>query len=71
MEENNNKKEISYLDLIIEVILNNARLNYEKNDLMINDEKPLLEIIKVIAADKYIEAYEFLKSNTKENGSVI
>ena len=44
----------NYLDLIIDIIINNTKLSYcDKNKLTIDNESPVLEVIKVIAHERY------------------
>lgn len=41
------------VDFLIELILNNTRLNYNKDDLRINSDDVVLEVIKVLSKEKY------------------
>lgn len=44
----------NYLDLIIDLILNNTKLSYcDRNKLTIDNESPVLEVIKIIAHERY------------------
>lgn len=56
------KFENNYLDLLIDLIINNSKLNYDKNDLRIYNEETIMQIIKIIAKDKYENRLEDLKN---------
>ena len=45
--------ENNYLDLLIELIINNTRLSYDEKDLRIDEDKAVMEVIKIIAKEKY------------------
>ena len=40
-------------EFLIELILNNTGLNYDKDKLRMGDDTAILEAIKVLAKDKY------------------
>lgn len=46
--------ETNFLDLIIELILNNTKLSYcDTEKLRIDDDNPVLEVIKVMTPERY------------------
>lgn len=49
-----------YLDLLIELIIGNASLNYSKDDLRINNDDTIMQVLKVIAKEKYENRLEDL-----------
>ena len=55
----------NYLELLIELIIGNASLNYSKDELRINNDETIMQILKVIAKDKYENKLEDLQA--KEN----
>lgn len=59
--------ENSYLDLLIDLIINNSRLDYNGKNLRIDEEKPVIEVIKIIAKEKYENKLKELKENEKGN----
>lgn len=62
--------DIEYMDLLTELIINNTKLSYMDNDkLTIDNEAPILEVLKVIAKNKYENRIEDLK-NKKENEKI-
>lgn len=56
----------NYLDLIIDLIINNTRLDYDGKDLRIDEEKPVMEVIKIIAKEKYENKLKELKGNEEK-----
>lgn len=56
-------------DFLIELILNNTGLNYDKDKLRMGDDTAILESIKVLAKDKYESRLKELqeKQNSKED----
>lgn len=57
----------SYLDLIIDLILNNAQLSYsDKNKLRLDNDDTIMQVLKVIAKDKYENRLEDLKNKEEE-----
>lgn len=58
--------EYNYLELLIDLILNNTRIDYLDKELMIDDDKAVMGVIKVIAKHKYNERLKELKEQ-KEN----
>lgn len=55
------------LDLLINVIINNTRLSYaDENKLMLDEDKAVMEIIKVIASRKYENRLEDLKREKED-----
>ena len=62
MEENK-----IYLDLLIDLIINNARLGYnEKDKLRIENDEAIMQVLKVIAKDKYENKLEDLLNAKKD-----
>lgn len=49
-----------YLDLLIELIIGNASLNYSKDDLRINNDDTIMQVLKIIAKEKYENRLEDL-----------
>lgn len=60
----------NYLDLLIDLIINNSRLDYNGENLRIDEEKPVIEVIKIIAKEKYENKVKELKEekSNKEMG---
>lgn len=60
----------NYLDLLIDLIINNSRLDYNGENLRIYEEKPVIEVIKIIAKEKYENKVKELKEekSNKEMG---
>ena len=58
-------EEIIAYTFLIELILNNTQLNYDKDKLRINDDSVVLEVIKVLAKAKYENRLQELQE--KEN----
>lgn len=54
--------ENNYLDLLIDLIINNSRLNYDKNDLRIDNDDTIMQVLKIIAKNKYENRLEDLKN---------
>lgn len=56
-------------EFLIELILNNTGLNYDKDKLRMGDDTAILESIKVLAKDKYESRLKELqeKQNSKED----
>lgn len=56
-------------DFLIELILNNTELNYDKDKLRMGNDTAILESIKVLAKDKYESRLKELqeKQNSKED----
>lgn len=55
------------LDILINLIINNTRLSYtDENKLMIDEDRAIMEFIKVIARDKYEYRVEDLKGDKDE-----
>lgn len=62
--------DIEYMDLLTELIINNTKLSYMDNDkLTIDNEAPILEVLKIIAKNKYENRVEDLK-NKKESEKI-
>jgi hypothetical protein len=60
--------ETNYLDLIIDLIINNTNLSYgDKEKLRISDDTSILEVIKVIAKDRYDKRVIELNEENKED----
>lgn len=57
--------ENNYLDLIIDLIIDNSRLSYDKEKLMINDDSAVMQVIKIIAKEKYQNKFNQLKEQEK------
>ena len=55
-----------YLDLLIDLIINNAKMDYLDKDLMIDDDKAIIQVVKIIAKTKYDKKLNELKEQ-KEN----
>lgn len=47
------KEDIGATDFLIELILNNTGLNYDKDKLTIRDDTAVLEVLRVIAKSLY------------------
>lgn len=56
------------MEFLIELILNNTRLNYDKDELRIEGDNVVLEVIKVLAKAKYEDRLQELqeKENSKK-----
>ena len=54
-----------YLELLIDIIINNSKMDYLNQDLRIDDDKAVIQIIKVIAEKKYKEKINELKEHKK------
>lgn len=48
-------------EFLIKLILNNTRLSYDKNNLSIDEDKVILEVIKVLSPQAYEERFEKLQ----------
>lgn len=48
-------------NFLIKLILNNTRLSYDKNNLSIDEDKVILEVIKVLSPQAYEERFEKLQ----------
>lgn len=58
---------MGYEDFIIDIILNNTKLSYtDDNKLMIDEDKAILEVVKVISRKKYENRLKELKGNEEE-----
>lgn len=57
--------ENNYLDLLIDIILDNTKIDYLDKDLMIDDDKAVIGVIKVIAKGRYNQRLEELKGLKK------
>lgn len=58
------------MEFLIELILNNTQLNYDKNKLTIRDDNVVLEVLKVLAKAKYenrLQELQEKENNKKEN----
>lgn len=58
--------DINYLDLLINLIIDNADLSYSNDKLRIDNDETIMQVIKVIAKDKYENRLEDLK-NKRDN----
>ena len=59
---------INGIDLIIDLIINNTCLSYsDKSKLRINDDAPVMEVIKIIAKDSYNNRVKELNEENKED----
>lgn len=59
----------NYLDLLINIIIDNASLSYTDDKLRIDNDDTIMQVIRVIAKDKYGNRLEDLKNkkiNSKE-----
>lgn len=59
----------NYLDLLINIIIDNANLSYTDDKLRIDNDDTIMQVIRVIAKDKYENRLEDLKNkkiNSKE-----
>ena len=56
------------MEFLVELILNNTRLNYDKDELRIEGDNVVLEVIKVLAKAKYEDRLQELqkKENSKK-----
>ena len=55
-------------EFLVKLILNNTRLNYDKNDLRIDNDTVLLEVIKVLNKQLYDERFqELIEKENKED----
>lgn len=53
---------MGYEDFLVDIILNNARLSYtDENKLMIDEDKAIMEVVKVISRKKYENRLNELK----------
>lgn len=54
--------------LLVELIINNTRLSYDKNELKIDNDTAIMEILKIIAKPLYEKRLQELqeKENSKE-----
>lgn len=55
-----------YLDLLVDLIINNAKMDYLNKDLMIDDDKAIMQVVKIIAKTKYEKKLNEVKEQ-KEN----
>lgn len=58
------------MEFLIELILNNTRLNYDKDELRIEGDNVVLEVIKVLAKAKYenrLQELQEKENNKKED----
>lgn len=58
------------MEFLIELILNNTRLNYDKDKLTIRDDTAVLEVLRVIAKAKYenrLQELQEKENNKKED----
>ena len=58
---------INIEQLLIELIINNTRLNYDKNDLRIDDDTAIIQVVKILAKVKYQARFKELKESNKED----
>ena len=59
----------NYLDLLINIIIDNASLSYTDDKLRTDNDDTIMQVIRVIAKDKYENRLEDLKNkkiNSKE-----
>lgn len=54
--------ENNYLDLLINLIIDNAELSYHKDSLRIDNDDTIMQVLKIIAKDKYENRLEDLKN---------
>lgn len=59
-------EEYNYLDLLIDLILDNSKLDYLDRGLTIDEDKAIIGVIRVIANFKYNRRLKELKEE-KEN----
>lgn len=58
---------MGYEDFLVDIILNNTRLSYtDDNKLMIDEDKAIMEVVKVISRKKYENRLKELKGNEEE-----
>lgn len=60
--------ENNYLDLLIDLIIDNAELSYHKDSLRIDNDDTIMQVLKIIAKQKYENKLEDLqnKETSKE-----
>ena len=58
--------ETNYLDLLVDLIIENSRLSYDNEKLTIYDDNTVMQVIKIIAKEKYQDRFNKLKE-TKED----
>lgn len=56
--------ENNYLDLLIDLIIDNAELSYHKDSLRIDNDDTIMQVLKIIAKQKYENRLEDLKNQT-------
>ena len=61
IEENTRNKERLYI--LIDLIINNTDLSYDKTKLRIDDERAVIDYLKIIAPERYNERYNTLIEN--------
>lgn len=54
------------MEFLIELILNNTQLNYDKDKLTIRDDTAVLEVLRVIAKSLYENRLKELQEKSKE-----
>ena len=58
-----------YLDLLIDLIINNAKMDYLDRDLRIDDDRAIIQVVKIIAKTKYEKKLSELKEQEGNNGT--
>lgn len=53
----------NYLDLLIDIILENTRLSYDGKKLIIDDDNAVIQVIRILAKEKYNQRFKELKGN--------
>lgn len=59
------EKNVDVANFLMELIINNTRLNYDKNELRIENDAAIIEVIKVL--DKSVYEKRFQELIEKEN----
>lgn len=64
------KFENSYLDLLIDLIINNAELSYTKDSLRVGNDDTIMQVLKIIAEQKYENKLEDLINKDIEKNTL-
>lgn len=60
--------DINYMDLLIDLIIDNSCLSYsDKDKLRIDNDDTIMQVIRIIAKDKYENRVEDLKNKNKKD----
>lgn len=57
------------LELLIDIILDNTRLTYDKEKLTIDDDNAVIQVIRVLQKERYNKRLEELKGNAEKKSN--